>query len=458
MPIAPGYRVLKESRDIEFTAGSPPAVQIQSTYILENSGSTDLDFVDVTLPVAAIFGRMDTHAELDGHATALSPLPAELQFDSPDDMRISFDSKWKQGEKHDLTIEYTLRSPVESGSRITLSENDFHLGSQGAFDVLEPPKHLLAPLAKRPDLMYYTVRVPADFRLLAPGKLAGRKQENAGVEYRYRLEKNDLAIYVAAGRYAESAPLGASGAVFWTFQPMTIDAGAANAITSAWNTLVKDYGPLDASIRGPHIVEASDLPVHITGGQGASAAPFPGGALVNTAALAEGAGSAAFIEAVSHALAHNWFGDEIYPAADATLGLGEGLPEYATIVIDEARGGAAARRRRIAQYISEYDAGLQHGKEETLAVARLTDPPEERRIALAKAPLFFAALEDECGADTMQAGLKEIVTLLRGQEVSYAALRSELEAKSGKDLAPTFRLWLNEKGIPDDFRQRYQGN
>jgi hypothetical protein len=48
-----------------------------------------------------------------------------------------------------------------------------------------------------------------------------------------------------------------------------------------------------------------------------------------------------------------------------------------------------------------------------------------------------------------------MVTLLRGQETSYDALRSALEHSSGKNLAEPFRVWLNDKGIPADFRSRY---
>jgi hypothetical protein len=456
-PIAPGYGIAKESREIEFVPGSPPALHVRSTYTIVNSGDSDLAFIDVTLPVERDYGRADLHAELDGHAISLQQLPSELQFDSPNDLRISFDSSWKQKQTHELAIEYSFRSSAEIGSKITLADADFHLGSRGAFVVLEPPKHLLAPFPKRPEKMYYTVRVPADFRVLARGAPAGRKQSGGEVDYRYRLLPKDLPPYAVAGRYLESAP-GGSGAIFWTFQPATIDAATARAISGAWNTLQKDFGPLDKNIHEPHIVEVADLPEHISGDQGLAAIAFPGGALVSSAALAPGVSSADFVEAVSHALAHNWLGDEIYPAANARLGLGEGLPEYAMIVLDEERGGEVARRVRIGRYLTAYDSAMGQGAEETLAVSRLTDPPAERRIALAKAPLFFAALEDECGPEQMRKGVAEMVALLRGQQVDYNALRASLEDASGKNLAPTFRLWLNEKGIPSNFRARYTQN
>lgn len=437
---------------------------MQSTYRLQNSGTTDLKFLDVTLPVESVYGRADLHAQLDGHAATLVPLPVELQFDSPNDLRLSFDSDWKQNADHDLTIAYTLRSASQMDSRITLSGQDFHLGSRGAFAVLEPPKHLLAPFPKRPDNMYYTVRVPKDFLVLARGTPAGKKASGGSVDYRYKLKANDLSIFIVAGRYVESKPVGDAGPVFWTLQPKTIDAARARAVADSWNTLQKDFGPLDKNIRALHIVEVPNLPEHISGESGVAAVAFPGGALVGSNVLANDLPADEFVEVVSHALAHNWLGDEIYPAANASLVLGEGLPEYAMLVIDEDRGGEAARRRRILRYLNAYGVAMTtaseqdptHDREETLAVASMNDPKAVRQIALAKALLFFAALEDECGEKPLRDGVKEAVTLLRGQELTYPELRAALEETSGKNLAPTFRLWLNQKGIPETFLARYQ--
>jgi hypothetical protein len=456
-PLSPGYTVLKEAREVQFVAGGPPSLHIQSTYTLLNSGTSELNFIDVTFPIASEYGRADARAELDGHPTPLDPLPAEYQFDSPNDLRVSFAVPWKQGERHDLLIEYWFRAPFQPGIGLTLGPGDFHLGSRGAFAVLEPPKHLFAPFPKRPAKMDYVVRVPADFRVLARGSLVGHKKDGNDVEYRFRLAAKDLTPFVVAGRYAESTPNGEAGPIVWSFQPLSIDAAEANEIGQSWDTLDKDFGPLDKNIHAPHIVEATDLPEHIGQEQGFAAAAFPGGALVSPTALSQAAQSEEFVEAVSHALAHNWLGDQIFAAPDATIGLGEGLPEYAMIAIDEDRGGEAARKKRIQRYLAAYDKALREANEQTLAVARITDPAPQRRIALDKAPLFFAAIEDQVGSDTMKSALKDMVTLFRGQQVDYNVLRSELEQKSGKNLAPTFRLWLNERAIPEEFRARYGG-
>ena len=229
-------------------------------------------------------------------------------------------------------------------------------------------------------------------------------------------------------------------------------------------------GPLNVALRpsrvtstknpGPYIVEAPALRGHYSGetvdAAGAAAASFPGGALVNSSALALGPGSDEFNEIISHALAHDWFGDEIYPAPESALGLGEGLPEYATIVVEEHLHGEAGRRARVRRFLHDYDDARQHAIEKPLSVTMLSDPADQRRIGLAKAALFFVALEDACGETFMRGGLARMVTLLRGQEANYNTLRSTLEESSGKNLAPIFRAWLSDKDIPADFRARYQ--
>ena len=162
------------------------------------------------------------------------------------------------------------------------------------------------------------------------------------------------------------------------------------------------------------------------------------------------------IDRVAHAIAHNWFGEQIYPAPFAALGLGEGLPEYATLVIDEARKGEAERRRRVIEFLHKYDEASAKAVEIRLGVSKLTDPPEQRAVSLAKAPLFFIALEDKCGEVPVRSALTRVVSLLRGQEVGYNDIRSAIEQTSGKDLAEFFRIWLYERGIPKDFRAKYE--
>lgn len=457
-PLAPGYRILKESREVRFVAGQPPELQIRASFALENIGNGELKFIDVVFPGEKMFGRRNLRAQLDGRDATLSQLPEEYQHDSPDSLRMALEPAWENKQKRDLVIEYKLSSPEDSGARITLADDNFHLGSRGWFPVLQPPKHVLAPYPKRPDKTIVAIRAPMDFLVLSRGTPAGRKQEGGDVEHRFLLRQDDLAPYVVAGRYKESSSHGkTNSAIFWTMTPLKEDpAPAGDRLAAAWSVLQTDFGPVDRNIRVPRVVECANLRAHVVGEQGPAAAAFPGGALVSSEALALGIGSEGFLEKVTHALAHNWFGGELYPTSDAAVGMGEGLPDYAAIVIDEARTGSAARQQRISGLLREYDSSAKQASEKPLGLTTMLDPPEQRRIALAKAPLFFTALEDLYGEAPVRAGLNRMVTLLRGQQVGYDDLRAALEESTGKNLAEPFHAWLYGKGIPKDFRGRYE--
>ena len=457
VPLAPGYRILTQSCEVRYVAGSSPELQIQSQYKLQNIGNSDLTFLDADLPEERAFGRQSLRIEIDGRAVVPESLSAEHETNQPNTLRIPLDSPWAPKQARNLSIEYALVSPENSGSRITLGENEFHLGSRGWFPELLPPKHLLAPSPKSPNPVSYTIRVPADFFVLARGTPKGQKKDGTETEYRFVLSKDDLPPFVVAGRYIVApADRRAHSPAFWTLQPLKDDPSPAiEQIAAAWNTLETDFGILDKNITVPRIVESPELRAHVSGEDGAAAAAFPGGAIVNPAALALGVNSSEFLDTIAHALAHNWFGDELRPSSEASIGIGEGLPEYATIVIDEARNGPAGRRRRVLDYLRRYDEARTQASETPLGVTMLTDPIGPRRIALAKAPLFFVALEDACGPTDVRKGLAHAVALLRGQEVDYDDLRSALEQSTNRSLGKMFRLWLNEKGIPQDFRDRY---
>lgn len=458
VPLAPGYGIVKESREIRFTPGERPGLRVHAEYRLKNTGTTDLEFIDVDLPDERIYGRSELRVEWEGHEAKLSDLPEQFQPAEVSSVRLPFGAAWKRGQEDELSVEYTFRSPADLGDRITLGAEDFHLGARGWSPVLQPPKHFLSPFPSRPEVTNYTVAVPSGFQVLGGGRLKARKASSTGETYTFELRRADLSPFVVAGKYAASASDAKAGsAVFWTLEPLKQDTqGAKESFMALWDALESDFGPLDKNTTGPHIVESTGLRGHIAGEEGPAAAAFPGGVLVNPELLSLGPASDTFQARVTHALAHNWFGDEVYFGRFTALGLGEGLPEYATIVAEEASKGPGARRQRVSTYLREYDEARGQAEENPLGVSALSDPPGQQRIALAKAALFFAAVEDVCGEKPMRDGLKQLIALLRGQEVDYDTLRSQLEQASGKNLADLFRVWLNEKGVPADFRARYE--
>jgi hypothetical protein len=460
LPLAPGYRILKESREVQFVPGQPAELHVRALYTVENSGTADLSFVDANVPPERTFGRRDTRVEVDGQAATAENLPAEEQPGRPDALRIPLDPSWKRQQKRQLSIEYALRTPEDSGVHITIGESSFHLGSRGWFPELLPPKHVLSSNPNAPKSSEFTVRVPSDYLVLARGVPKGQKNAGDEAEHRFQLDATMMSTYVVAGKYAAwPAQRKSSSTVFWTTQPLRDDPSVgAQQIDSMWEVLEKDFGPLDKNIAATHVVESAELRGRLSDESGPAAVAFPAGVLVNPAALALGTGSDPFLELVSRALAREWFGEAMYLSDVAEVGMGEGLPEYAAIVIDEARHGPDFRRQRVTEYLRRYDEASKAATETPLSGITISDAAGPRRIALAKAPLFFVALEDACGEGPMRAGLAHMLATERGREAGYADLRSALEESCNQEFAPMFRLWLNNQGIPDDFRQKYQGS
>jgi hypothetical protein len=465
VPLAPGYQILKESREVRFSAGPPPELQIGTSYTLQNTGLSDLAFIDVIFPDEKIYGRTGLHVEWNGHEVTPDELPVEYQQEHPDTLRLPCDPPWARKEQRNLQIDYSFVAPAEQGARITLDANNFHLGSRGWIPLPQPPNRVLAPYPARPPKTFYTVRVPDNFIVLGGGTPAGRKRAAGETEYRFELRKNDLPAYIVAGRYVDSSSREKSAqkadVSFWTLQPLQGDpAATAKRIAAAWSALEKDFGPLDKNIRRPHVVESPELRAHSGEENQSAAASFAGGALVNSSALALGFQSDELTQEINEALAHSWFGLEMYPAPDAAVGIGEGLPNYATIVVDESSGGEPARRRRIREFLDAYETGVQKyagtpNSEQSIVTTTLHDPFPRRRIAAAKAALFFIALEDAYGEAPVRGGLAQVVALLRGKEVAFSDLRAALEQTTGKNLAEPFRVWLYSTGMPQDFRNRY---
>jgi len=456
VPFAPSYRILKASYEVRFVAGPPCQLAIHLVYKLQNDGNSDLGFLDAKFPDEKEFGRKDLRAQMDGPASPAIRLAPVSETSPPNTLRLSLDSPWTQGQVRTLGIEYTFASPENSGALITLSENEFHLGAGGWLPELQPPKHVLASHPQPPALATYTLRVPADFIVLARGTSKGQSEEGGDVEHRLELGKDVGPPFVVAGRYVSTPPNRRShSAVFWTLAPVPDDLSAAiEPITLAWKTLETAFGPLDKNIVAPHIVESPELHPPV-GAASEVAVAFPGGAIANPAVFGLGVRNEAFLDIVTLALARNWFGEEIHPGPGTSIGIGEGLPEYATIVVEEARNGPAGRRRRIFEYLRRYDEARTRADEIPLGMTTLTDPIGPRQIALAKAPLFYVALEDICGELEVRQGLARLVALLGGQEVGYSDLRAALEQSTHRNLGQMFRIWLNDKGLPQDFLDRY---
>jgi len=453
--LTPAYRVTKESNKIEFLSGQTPGLQLTSSYTLENYGTNVLPFIDVALPNAARYGIKDLLIRVDGHAVTAPPASEGPQEGQATKFRIPFDPAWNPKQRRDVVIEYTFNAAEGLETRVGLDAASFYLISPGWLPALQAPNHALSSLPADAHRSTYSVQIPADFLVLSSGKPRGRKKKQGIVEYRFELRKGDLEPYIVAGRYATtSSKQRTGGAMFWTFEPLKGDpAIAQQQLASVANILQKNFGPLGKSDLVVHSVESSEQ--HAAGSDEPMATPFPAGILVNSQAVSLGINSPNFSKLVASGLAHSWFPDT-KPLPDSLIGIDEGLPEYADMVVDEALEGQGRRRQLVRKYLKEYGETSKEAVQKPLISTTLQDPLEQRRIAMAKAPLFFIALEDAYGEEPVRRALTQIRSLLRGQEVTYADIRAALEGVTNKDLAPMFRTWVFNVGIPAEFQEKYE--
>ncbi len=135
--------------------------------------------------------------------------------------------------------------------------------------------------------------------------------------------------------------------------------------------------------------------------------------------------------------------------------MGRGVGLFGLVIAAERRS-PDERRRMIALLIDRYDQSRRIAADKQLLERPVGYSRAERISTGYRAALFFVALEDLCGRDNFSEAFREIVRSRGGDIVTGDELRAATEENYRHDLAQMFRDWLNEPGIPDEFRGRYR--
>jgi hypothetical protein len=302
--------------------------------------------------------------------------------------------------------------------------------------------------------------VPADFQVFAGGREQGSRRRGAESEYRFGVIKGGFEPFVLAGRYQQRRiEAGGDTIIFWTLDALPADQAqaAATRLAGTYETYRSAFGQLWKS---PPPVRVIETPARLTerrGGAGdAAGIALPAGALLNRRAFAVGITSDTFLTLAEHELAHTWFGEAIEARPRAEVVLGEALAEYSTLVAAEARGGESERQRQTALLLRWFDESRKKAADKPLLEIQAADPYEKRVFGFSTGALFFVGLEDRYGKENVRHALAHLVSSLRGSRFGYVELRAALELETREKLGDFFRLWLDETGIPDEFRARYE--
>ena len=467
VPLAPGYQIEKQSITVRFVPGAPPHLAIRAQYRLANVGTAPLDSIELALPSAQGFGLANLRVKIDGREVtpqrerSETSAPAEGETAAaetwPETWRIPFESRWSRRARKNLVLEYDLAATSATDPRISIATNAFYLNDSGWFPGPISTKALFAKNVVRPDPSDLIVDVPANFVATASGETRAAHKASGETEFRFLLHRDDFDPYVVAGAYQQQKFVTPDGdVIFWTFEsvPTQQEQTRAARLASAKKIYEATFGPLPGSAKGIVVVQMSFTPNEPT-----KAGPFGGTLLPNIilefAALhPRSFGAAPLPHSLRLDLASMWFIQSIRPRPEAWL-LAGALSAYALSLTSESAGDQVVRALAVRDLLNDYDEERAKAVEKPVAFLTPDEPAGPQRIGGDKSVLFFAALEDKCGAENLRHAIAHMVYALRGQEYGYNDFRAALEQECHQDLANFFDIWLNHTGIPPDFRARY---
>jgi len=469
--IAPGYHVQKESLTVRFVPGSRPHLAVTAVYRLKNVGMSSLNFIDVNLPGVKSFGRTDLRVQINGRETAAhreKPVHTEVSASEPQGLaapqsfwRISLSSAWYKKQSILINFKYDLDASHATDPRIFVGTDAFYLNDSGWMPALQEPKALFGFSLTRANSTSFTVVVPPYFRVYAGGRPRGITKRNSETGHRFQIRLSDFDAYVFAGRYQQkTVTVGSNKIQFWTLQPAAsteIQKSAAE-ISDAASFYNKNFGQLPKSVRAFYDIQLPpQAPANSYLWRNAEASLLPGtvystkSRIHDTSFFWQWPAKLLSVSPFSIQLAHTWFGHLIFPHGNAWM-LGEGLSFYAATSV--AQGGQA-RAKIVQSVLTDYSRRHARAVEKPIASISPDDPDAQLRLGADKMSLFFFALEDRCGSQNVTHAIAHMVYSLRGQAYGYSDFRAALEEECQQHLAPVFRRWLDQAGIPRAFRARY---
>ena len=453
VPLAPGYKIQKETLAVHFVPGSPPHLAVRAEYRLANIGNAPLKIIQFKVLPKELIGRENLRVVVDGQIVSS---PALMRYDdSFDAISIPFSPAWKQKQRVELSITY---DSTNGNAGILASDGFFHTGVT-LFPVPVAPKSFLASKPVRPDPTNVFVTVPSDFLVLCNGKSEGGKGGGNEIVHRFQIHKKDPDLSIVAGHYKQHEVQTSDGKIIlWTFQELSLNdaATAAPQIAAIFGFLDTNFGFRDrksvpvwvAAIPSPDVLTQNDTvePMFLY---------FRGGILVSGTEIGKSLASPEVLEGIQNTLINGLFNEVIEPRGDATFLL-NGLENYANEAIRQNSDGLKVRTETILKLLQEYDGFKRQAVEKPVLQVSSDDSLAVSTMALDKSLLLPFALEDKCGQQNLTHAISDMVYALRGEEYGYSDFRAALEQQCHQDLDGFFRQWLTQPGIPPDFRARYE--
>lgn len=435
VPLGPGYTVKRQQLAAQWTG--TPELAVRGTYRLQNTGKVPLDYIEVTLP---------PDSRRSGLQIALDNSPVATQSADPlapeGTVRIPIHPPLPIKKKRDLVIEYRLAGSVADVS----ATPSFYLETRGWYPVLRAREGLFGSGGDPPEKWDLRVTVPRDFLVHASGQPKGRKRRGDAVEHRFRQRTDrDFFPFAMAGELSEyRVDIAGRELVLWSRDALTPEKAkqTLERIRSIVEGLQSAFGPLDE--QGKALVFAQGG-VATSSGQ-SEAVTFPYGVWINWPLFDEPHSCE-----VDAAAARLWFFHLARPDSEA-----EELALTFTNHAPALSAGGCERRLPSFEPATFVEQTLRAYERDRKEFDREPGEHVKRGMQLSKLSLFLVALEERLGRGVLNASLKRMLQALRGRTWTTNDLRVAIHLETGEDPAEFFRLWLNQPGIPDEFRKKYE--
>ncbi|MGB7025455.1 MAG: hypothetical protein WBD73_16820 [Candidatus Acidiferrales bacterium] len=464
VPLAPGYQIEKQSITVRFIPGAPPHLAIRAEYRLANVGTEPLDYIELALPSKRGFGLANLRVKSDGRevtpqrerSETSGPAEGETTVSEmlPETWRIPFESRWSRRQHKNLVLEYDLAATPATDPRISIASNAFYLNDSGWFPDPISAKALFAKNVVRPDPSELTVDVPTNFVATASGEPRGTRKAGGGTEFRFRQHNDDFDPFVVAGQYTKQF-VPSANVIFWSAEPLPANLQQpADALAQTFQFYAHLLGPLPRANSTIHVISSDTAPMErefLTAFEDLPPSTLVAGQSLNNATFA-----AEFpTHAAEEGLVATWFTHLVKPRPEAWP-LASSLEAYAADLADQQRANGTSRAAEIFSRLLQFAKMNEMAVESPVESLTPDAAPAQVRLSEIKIVLFFFALEDKCGRENVERSLAHMVYALQGQEYGYTDLRVALEQECHQDLSSMFAAWLDQKGIPADFRARYQ--
>jgi aminopeptidase N len=282
------------------------------------------------------------------------------------------------------------------------------------------------------------VTVPAGLTAVSVGRLVGKEKAGSQVTYRFETVHPAAMISLVCGRYvAQYGRAGSSSVQVLVFPP---HAGKAEAVLKETIGIVRFYEKLF----GPYPYErltVAEIPL------------FPGGYGSTTLVMLTSASWDAKQmphRFLAHEIAHQWWGNSVFPQGPGAGWLSEAFAEYSAFLWSEhAHGGKKALLQSVRQAADQYRAVSGRQVEEAI---RNTDPYDQRgayqQVIYSKGALVLHALRYTMGDPSFRRLLRTFADEHRWGRATIPDFQQTAQRVSGQPLAFFFDQWLGRKGLP----------